>query len=116
MNHLYDLMEAAKVLPDWASFQFTTLDGGRVTAVEIESARADMDDKTFRQEYIASFENFAGRAYFAFTRDANLKPGVYLPHLPLYWSLDFNVNPMCSSALARSYPGVLSRSYPGNLN
>jgi hypothetical protein len=55
-----------------------------------------MDDKTFRQEYMANFENFAGRAYFAFPRVANLKPGVYLPHLPLYWSLDFNVNPMCS--------------------
>jgi hypothetical protein len=45
---------------------------------------------------MASFENFAGRAYYAFSRAKNLQPAYYQANLPLYWSLDFNVNPMCS--------------------
>ena len=97
MNHFHDLYQSAKAMPGWASFSFTTLDGARVTPQEIELARLDLDERTFRQEYAASFENFAGRAYFAFTRENNLKQGYYVPRLQLCWSLDFNVNPMCSA-------------------
>jgi len=96
MNHFYELHQSAQLAPGWAGFQYTTLDGGRVTAEELEMARQDLDEKTFRQEYLGSFENFAGRAYFAFTRADNLKPTNYLSRLQLCWSLDFNVNPMAS--------------------
>jgi hypothetical protein len=96
MNHFYELHTAARTLPDWASFQFTTLDGGRVTAEELESARQDMDAKTFRQEFLGSFENFNGRTYYCFERAANLAPVAYDATQQLCWSLDFNVNPMCS--------------------
>jgi hypothetical protein len=96
MNHFYELHQSAATMPDWAAFQYTTLDGGRVSAAELESARQDMDEKTFRQEYMGGFENFAGRAYFAFNRGANLHAANYQPRLQLCWSLDFNVNPMSS--------------------
>jgi len=42
-NWSYDLYLQERSNPDWRSWQFTTLDGGRVTAEEVESARADMD-------------------------------------------------------------------------
>jgi hypothetical protein len=96
MNHFHDLYQAAKVAPGWGAFTYTTLDGGRVSAEEIAAARNDLDEKTFRQEYGASFENFAGRAYFAFTRGQHLAPQSYAPRLQLCWAMDFNVNPMCS--------------------
>jgi hypothetical protein len=96
MNHFYELHQAAKLLPGWAAFQYTTLQGGNVPASELEDARLEMDEKTFRQEYMASFENFAGRAYHAFTREQNVKPCPYVPGLQLAWSMDFNVNPMSS--------------------
>jgi hypothetical protein len=95
-NHFYEMWNEAHGKPDWAAFQFTTLQGGNVTAEEIEAARGDLDAKTFRQEYEASFENFVGRAYYAFERADNVKPLVFDPTRPLIWTMDFNVNPMAS--------------------
>ena len=96
-NHFHDIYQEAGGSNGWARFQYTTLDGGNVTAEEIESSRRDMDEKTFRQEYQASFENFEGRAYYAFDRNANVTTDAeYHPALPICWALDFNVNPMCS--------------------
>jgi hypothetical protein len=34
-------------------------------------------------------------AYHAFS-EANVQPVMYDPNLPIYWSLDFNITPMCS--------------------
>jgi hypothetical protein len=96
MNHFHDLFQSAKITPGWAAFSYTTLQGGNVSAAEAAAARQDLDERTFRQEYEASFENFAGRAYFAFTREDNLKTTNYNPWLQLCWALDFNVNPMSS--------------------
>ena len=36
------------------------------------------------------------RVYHAFDRTQNVQLLRYDPRLPLFWSLDFNVNPMCS--------------------
>jgi hypothetical protein len=83
--------------PNWATFQFTTLEGGNVAPMEIESATHELDASTYRQEFEASFENLtAGRVYHAFDRTQNVQPLRYDPRLPLFWSLDFNVNPMAS--------------------
>jgi Terminase large subunit, T4likevirus-type, N-terminal len=95
-NHFYDLAQEAKTSPNWAFHSFTTLDGGLVTPEEIEAARRDLDERTFRQEYEASFENWSGAVYYAFSRESNVRPVQYNPKIPICWSLDFNVNPMCS--------------------
>ena len=56
--------------PDWTTFQFTTEQGGNVTREELESATHEMDERTFRQEFQASFENLgAGLVYYAFDRN-----------------------------------------------
>jgi hypothetical protein len=39
---------------------------------------------------------FAGQAYYAFSRTENVRPVAFDPRLPLYWSLDFNIDPMAS--------------------
>ncbi len=96
-NHFYDLYQAAREKPDWAKFQFTTEEGGNVTRQELESATHELDQRTYRQEFQASFENVAaGLVYYAFDHTKNLETLRYDPQLPLFWSLDFNVNPMCS--------------------
>jgi hypothetical protein len=97
-NHFYDLYQRGIAgEPGWASFQFTTLDGGNVTPEEIEAARRELDEKTFRQEYEASFEAlFEGAAYYSFDRNGNVRTVEFDRRQPLCWSLDFNVNPMCS--------------------
>jgi hypothetical protein len=96
-NHFYDLWSEAKSSKSgWAAWQFTTLQGGNVTPEEIDDARRDLDEKTFRQEYEASFENYAGRAYYAFDRTQNVHPVAFDPRYPLCWSLDFNIDPMAA--------------------
>jgi hypothetical protein len=45
-----------------------------------------MDERTFRQEFEANFENMgAGRAYYAFDRVHNVRLLRYDPKLPLFW-------------------------------
>lgn len=97
-NWFYDLWRRAKDgEPGWKAWQYTTLQGGNVPPDEIEAARRDMDVKTFRQEFEASFENLgAGRVYYAFEREGNIGATEFDPALPLCWSMDFNINPMCS--------------------
>jgi len=96
-NHFYDLYEAAQGRPNWATFQFTTEQGGNVAPEELESATHEMDERTFRQEFQARFENLGvGRAYYSFQRERNVRPLAYNPRVPLFWALDFNNNPLCS--------------------
>jgi hypothetical protein len=96
-DHFYDLYEAAKKQDHWQAFQFTTEEGGNVRPEEIACATKELDERTYRQEFQASFENVtAGRVYYAFERAGNVEKIEYNPRLPLFWSLDFNVNPMCS--------------------
>jgi hypothetical protein len=96
-NHFFELYEASQDQPHWARFMFTTEDGGRVSLKELESATHELDERTYRQEYQASFENLGvGIAYYAFDRAHNIQVLRYNPALPLFWSLDFNMNPLCS--------------------
>jgi hypothetical protein len=97
-DHFYDLYQKAQSQPHWATFQFTTEEGGNVSGDELKSATHELDERTYRQEFQASFENLtAGLVYYAFDRTRNVEPLRYNPRLPLFWSLDFNVNPMCSA-------------------
>jgi len=96
-NHFFDLYEAAPSQPHWARFTFTTEQGGNVTRAELEIATHELDERTYRQEFQASFENLGvGLAYHAFHRTRNVAPLRYDPKLPLFWALDFNMNPLCS--------------------
>jgi len=93
MNWLKDLYDLAEEYPDeWASFQFTSLQGGNIPEAEIEAARRTLDAKTFSQEFEASFVNFTGRIFYAFDRSYNLR--AWSGELPqqLHVGLDFNVD------------------------
>ena len=94
-NWAYDLYQNA--LGDsehWESFSYTSLDGGRIPLEEIEQARRDLDSKTFKQEYEASFETFAGRIYYGFERALNVQEPAALNTATIYVGADFNVSPM----------------------
>lgn len=50
----------------------------------------------YRQEVLGEYlDIFGGNAYYAFS-DQNVEPSKYNPSLPLYWTLDFNVDYMSS--------------------
>lgn len=98
-NHYYDLWKKAKLNEsgEWGAFHWKSIDVlplyGR--AGEVESAKADMDELTFQQEYEASFVNFTGMAYYNFQEKVHI--GKYLqfynPERPLILCFDFNVSP-----------------------
>ena len=96
-NHFFDLYEAIPGRPGWTRFTFTTAEGGNVPIDELQAATHEMDERTYRQEFQASFENLGvGLAYHAFDRQHGIRDLQYNPSLPLHWSLDFNMNPLCS--------------------
>ena len=94
-NWFYDLWVQGGSTDDWASFQFTTLQGGNVPAEEVEAAKRDLDSRTFRQEYEGQFEDYAGVIFYAFTEENIVKcEGWEDPRLPLHIGIDFNVSPI----------------------
>ena len=98
-NWVYDLWSNAKHQKDWSAFQFTTLDGGNVLPEEVEAAKADMDEKTFRAEYLATFETYAGIIYYNFDPAENLRVNHAAPDRReiLHIGCDFNVSPICAT-------------------
>lgn len=78
---------------EYGSWQFRTIDNPFLDPAEIDAARADMDERTFRQEYEASFEAMAGRIYYAFQRGLDVRTVALVPGIPVCVSFDFNVNP-----------------------
>ena len=82
---------------DYKSFLYSTVDGGNVPDAEIESARQLLDPRTFRQEYKASFETYAGRVIYAFDRASSVRRADHNARLPLHVGMDFNINPMSAT-------------------
>ena len=103
-NHCYDSFCAGQGgVAEHRSWLYTSLAGGNVPAAELAAARRDLDARTFRQEYEASFENFCGRVYFGFQRAHNVKVCAFDAALPVHVGMDFNVNPM-SAAVFQERP------------
>jgi len=80
---------------EWNSYLFTTLQGGWVDQAEIDQARQDLDAKTFRQEYEATWETYSGIVYYGF----NMKDSVRSFQIPedqniYHIGLDHNIDPM----------------------
>ena len=93
-NHFYDLWAKAKDgAKDWESFQYTTLQGGNVPPEEIEAARADLDERTFQQEYEAAFVTYQGLIYYGFNREESVLD-IGDDNGTLNVGMDFNLDPM----------------------
>jgi hypothetical protein len=106
MNWMKDIYDNHLTKNNWMSFQFTTLQGGNVPVDEVEQARQDLDARTFRQEYEATFENYSGIIAYAFGEHniANAEP--VLPTEQLIVGCDFNINPMSSCVFRRTKDGL----------
>jgi hypothetical protein len=95
-NYFYDLYQKGLSEEDnFKSWYFKSIDSPFIDPVEIEAARKELDEKTFRQEYEASFETASGRVYYTFNRKENNADREYDEVLPLIITVDFNVSPMC---------------------
>ena len=106
MNHFKDLFDNAQTKSNWMSFQFTTLDGGNVPLEEIEAARQDLDLRTFKQEYEATFENFSGIIAYSFGEHNILPADSVNAYEQLILGTDFNVSPMSCCVMRRTKDGL----------
>jgi hypothetical protein len=79
---------------DWDRWSYTTIEGGNVPAEEVEAARGQLDPRTFRQEFEASFENLSGLVAINFSEENISTIAEDIPQLPLWVGLDFNVDNM----------------------
>jgi hypothetical protein len=125
-NHFYKLWrrageeaEAAAAegrAPEWDAFQWKSDDV--LPLDEIMSARRDLDEMTYLQEYEAEFLNFEGRVYYAFDEDVHAsEPVRYDPKKPIILTFDFNVEPGTAAIVQElRYAGPradVSRDYTG---
>lgn len=111
-NVLYDLFQAGQVKKNrdrgsWMSWQFPTITSPFIPLSEIEAARADMDERSFRQEFEATFESMSGRVYYQFNRHEHVGEYPFNPQLPIWVGQDFNVNPMSSVILQQQPSGEI---------
>ena len=78
----------------WQSWQYTTIQGGNVPQEEIDAAKRDLDEKTFTQEYEASFVTYFGIIYYNFHPQESIQDRAYQKGKTVYIGLDFNIDPM----------------------
>jgi hypothetical protein len=83
----------------WISWQFPTITSPFIPIEEIEAAKSDMDEKSFRQEFEASFETMSGRVYYPFDRNVHIGDLPFNPKLPIWIGQDFNIDPMSSAVM-----------------
>lgn len=96
-KELYDFAQNPEN-ESWQAWTFTTAQGGIVPESEIEAAKNELPEKTFKQEYLASFESLSNRCYY------NFEPTIHVTKdlarvedaKELYVGIDFNVDPICA--------------------
>lgn len=101
-NHYFDLYQKAVAdmqefgaKSDWGAYTWHT--STVLDEAEVAFAKANLDEREFRQEYEGSFETFAGVVLYAFTREHSVRPCPYRPGLPVHIGMDFNINPMSAT-------------------
>ena len=103
-NWSYDLFQMPQEDPEhWASYQYTTLQGGFVSESEIQEARNLLDARTFQQEFEATFTTAGNRVWYGFDRLHNVKeaPNGWSQDV-LYVGMDFNISPMSAVVFYRT--------------
>jgi intein/homing endonuclease len=88
----------------WRSFTFSTIEGGNVPPEEVETARRQMSQYSYAQEFEASFSNPIGRCFQNFTRSAHVSKQARDHGGDILVGMDFNVSPF-SCAIGSLHPG-----------
>ena len=99
LNWFHDLYQRGQNSEEteWASYLFKTVDSPFIDPAEVEQARKDLDQKTFRQEYEATFETYSGIIYYGFSMSETVK-NIDPPadNTILHIGMDFNIDPCVS--------------------
>lgn len=85
---------------DWASWQYTSVQGGFMDPDEVEAGRKEMTYEEWRQEYFAEFLTPTDMVYYKFDRRKHGRSVNFVPDLTVHWAWDFNVKPAVHSVLS----------------
>jgi len=97
-NWAFDMFNMAEDFPEqWASFTYTTLQGGFVSEAEIEAARNEMSEQQFKQEYEGSFTTASNQVAWAFSREENVLHIKDIDTSVLHVGMDFNNSPLTAA-------------------
>ena len=100
MNWFHDLYQRGQdqTEQEWGSHQYTTVQGGWVDQEEIEQAKRDLDAKTYRQEYEATWETYSGVIYYGFDMKHSVKHFEVPDDVNVYHiGMDFNIDPLSAT-------------------
>lgn len=80
--------------PEWGIHMWKTIENPWIDPAEIEAAKRELDEKSFRQEYEATWESYEGIAYYNFDENLHVvkQPVLNLAE-PVHMCFDFNVDP-----------------------
>lgn len=90
-NHYWETWEKAPGREDWARFSWPS--SIVLPPEEIQSAREELDELSFAQEYEAAFVSFGGIVYSAWNPKLHLAPLRYSDQSELIFCFDFNAEP-----------------------
>lgn len=91
LEKLYELSKLALIDPEYDFFTWKSAEV--LSAKEIAKFKSRMDDRTFKQEFEASFLNFSGKVAYNFTRENYEHELLHYLHKSLEICLDFNNSP-----------------------
>lgn len=102
-NYFYELGLLAKESPSWSYWHMTTYDNPYIDPTEIDEARNQLDDITFRQEYLAEDVDANDKPYmYSFSEEKHVKNGLEINNnIGLWLSFDFNHTPMTCGVAQR---------------
>ncbi len=87
----------AEPIPDSAVIRASTMSNPFLPAGFVENLRAQFTENYAKQELEGIFLNLtAGAAYYAFNRAKHVQPVTVDPMRPLFFSMDWNVSPLCA--------------------
>jgi hypothetical protein len=100
LNHYYDMARYAESSgdPEWGLYHWKSSE--ILPAKTIESAKRQMSEKQYRQEYEATFEGATGRIYEDYSK-ANHTNAQIESHEQLLWMHDQNYTPLSSAIAVR---------------
>lgn len=80
--------------PNWSYHTWASIDNPAMSKEFIENAKRNSDERSYKQEYLASWESYEGLAYYNFDDKIHVKKQEPInDNLPVILHFDFNVNP-----------------------
>jgi hypothetical protein len=105
-NFLYDVYSQAQHTEGWGRWQYRTIDGGIVSEDEIASAREQMDERSFSQEFLADFITTGTKIFHQFDRDRSVRKfDKDIPRV-IFCGQDFNFTPATCVFADRTQQGI----------